>query len=84
MIEIIANIGIFVFGQAAVRLVGRKNRWGFVFGLASQPCWFYIGATTGQWGILAVSVLYTANWATGAYSWFVRDPRRRAAPATAR
>jgi hypothetical protein len=55
--DVVAQIGINVFGIAAVVLVARENRLGFVFGLAAQPFWF------------ATSLIHTQY---GAYRWFSR------------
>ncbi len=40
MYEIISQIAIFILGVGAIILVAKKNKWGFVFGLLSQPFWF--------------------------------------------
>lgn len=77
MVDIIANVGISL-GAAAIYFIGNKNKWGFIVGLAAQPFWLYIAISTRQWGVFAVSVVFTANWAKGAYNWFVWDPRREA------
>ncbi len=75
MIAIIAQVAVFLFGAGAVLLIGAfKSKWGFALGLAAQPAWFYIAVTARQWGILAVSAVYTANWAIGFYNWFAKSP----------
>lgn len=40
MLDIIAQAGVFIFGLIAIVLVAKKNKWGFVFGLLSQPFGF--------------------------------------------
>ncbi len=40
MWDIIAQVGIVIFGAIAIILVAKKNKWGFVVGLLSQPFWF--------------------------------------------
>jgi len=40
MLDTISQIGIFIFGVLGIILVARKNKWGFVFGLLSQPFWY--------------------------------------------
>jgi len=70
MWDLIAQIGIFIFGVLAIILVARKNKWGFFFGLLSQPFWYITAITNHQWGIVLVSVVYTCSWAYGLYNWF--------------
>lgn len=65
----IAQAWIAVFGVAAIWLVNHENarwrRWGPVCGLLAQPAWFWVTASAGQWGIFALSFLYTWGWARG-------------------
>lgn len=70
MWDTIAQIGIFIFGVLGIILVARKNKWGFVFGLLSQPFWYITSIQNKQWGIVMVSVVYTFSWAYGVYEWF--------------
>jgi nicotinamide riboside transporter PnuC len=73
MWDIIAQIGIAVFGVAAIIMVAKKNKWGFVFGLISQPFWYITSYLNGQWGVFFVSIIYTASWTYGVYNWFYKD-----------
>jgi nicotinamide riboside transporter PnuC len=73
MWDIIAQIGIAVFGVAAIILVSKKNKWGFVFGLISQPFWYVTSYLNGQWGVFFVSIIYTASWTYGVYNWFYKE-----------
>lgn len=57
-------------------LVARRNRWGFVVGLASQPAWAFTYVLHHQWGGLITTVLATGALSLGVREWF------RAAPAT--
>lgn len=75
MWDIIANIGIFVFGVTAIVLVARKNKWGFVFGLLSQPFWYITAFLNEQWGVILVSTVYTGSWAYGIYEWFWKNKK---------
>jgi len=43
-----------------------------VFGLAGQPFWFYSAYVTEQWGILALTLVYTASWAKGFYNNWIK------------
>lgn len=56
-------------------LTGKKNqRWGNVFGLLSQPFWLYATYKAGQWGMFALSFVYTGMWIRGIYNgWWAND-----------
>lgn len=65
----IAQVMIGLFGVTAVWLsqsddVGRR-RYACLFGLASQPFWFYTTYQAEQWGIFALCFLYTWSWWRG-------------------
>ena len=68
----IAQIGVAIFGIIAIILVARKNKWGFVFGLASQPFWLLTSYLNKQWGIFLLSIIYVFSWAYGIYEWFFK------------
>lgn len=61
--------GIALFGVLAVALTQDPNparrRYACLFGLASQPFWFYAAWKTGQWGVGLLSLLYTLAWGRG-------------------
>ena len=57
MFEIIIQTGIFLTGATAIILVAKKNKWGFVVGLASQPFWFITAIQNKQWGVFFVSIV---------------------------
>ncbi|WP_017773820.1 hypothetical protein [Paraburkholderia kururiensis] len=63
------QLGIGLCGVAAVYLSQdtrvSRQRFSCLFGLAAQPFWFYTTWKAQQWGIFAVSFLYTASWARG-------------------
>lgn len=65
----IEQIGIAIFGVTAVFLSQdareSRRRWACVFGLAGQPCWAYATWQADQWGIFALTVVYTYSWARG-------------------
>lgn len=71
-IDLIAQIGLIVFGVSAIILVARKNRWGFVLGLISQPFWIITSLINKQWGVLLLSVVYVGSWGYGVYEWFYK------------
>jgi nicotinamide riboside transporter PnuC len=70
--ENVSQVGISVFGVLAIFLVSRKNKWGFVCGLASQPFWYVTAYLNHQWGIMLLNVFYTGSWIYGIYIWFYK------------
>ncbi len=74
-LDTIAQIGIAIFGVAAVILVAKKNKWGFVLGLASQPFWLITSYLNKQWGVFFLSIIYLFSWALGIYNWFYKDKK---------
>ncbi|MBP9727936.1 MAG: nicotinamide mononucleotide transporter [Candidatus Moranbacteria bacterium] len=72
-LDIIAQVGITVFGVGSVFLLARKNKWGTVLGLLSQPFWFATAIINDQWGIMILNVVYSATWIYGVYNWFFSD-----------
>jgi nicotinamide riboside transporter PnuC len=73
MLDTIAQIGVAILGTVAIILVAKKNKWGFVFGLASQPFWILTSFINHQWGVLLLSVIYTGSWIYGIYEWFFKN-----------
>jgi nicotinamide riboside transporter PnuC len=72
ILDTIAQIGITIFGVSAIILVAKKNKWGFVLGLVSQPFWIITSYLNRQWGVLLLSVVYVGSWAYGVYEWFFK------------
>lgn len=76
MTNTIAQIGLTIFGCAAIWFVGRKEswrRWGFIFGMLSQPFWFYTAWKHEQWGIFILCLWYTYSWGQGIWNFWVPD-----------
>ncbi len=71
-LDAIAQIGITIFGVSAIILVARKNKWGFVLGLVSQPFWLITSYLNRQWGVFLLSAVYVFSWAYGIYEWFYK------------
>lgn len=73
----IAQAMIGIFGVLAVWLSqhGRADmrKWACVCGLLAQPAWFYTTAVHGQWGIFALSFLYTWSWANGIKTYWLKE-----------
>lgn len=76
-LDTIAQIGIAIFGVTAIILVAKKNKWGFVFGLASQPFWLVTSFLNKQWGVFFLSIIYVFSWALGVYEWFFKDKNKK-------
>lgn len=77
MLDLISQIGISIFGILAVILVAKKNKWGFVLGLVSQPFYFITTIINKQWGMFFLSIIYTFTWAFGIYEWFFKNNSRK-------
>lgn len=73
MYDFISQIAIVFFGAGAIILVAKKNKWGFVCGLLSQPFWFITAYVNEQWGVFLVSFIYTISWIFGIYEWFLKE-----------
>lgn len=71
-LDLIAQIGVAVFGIIAIVLVAKKNKWGFVIGLISQPFWLLTSFLNEQWGVFLLTVVYVFSWAYGIYEWFYK------------
>ena len=72
MYDFVSQIAITLFGALAIILVAKKNKWGFVVGLASQPFWFITSFINEQWGVFLISIIYTGTWFFGIYEWFFK------------
>lgn len=72
----IAQAGIFIFALSALFLISRKNKWGFVLGLCSQPFWYYTSYHHRQWGIFFLNFGYTITWSYGFYQWWFKDAKK--------
>jgi len=70
MLDTICQIGIFVFGLSSVFFIAKKNKWGVVLGLLSQPFWFITSVTHKQWGISLMNLVYAGTWLYAVYGWF--------------
>lgn len=72
----LSNIFIVVFGVLAVWLsqsdTEYQRAYSSIFGLLSQPFWFYVSIHTEQWGLVCVCVLYTIGWSKGFYNNWVK------------
>ncbi|MBD3354895.1 hypothetical protein GF361_02830 [Candidatus Woesearchaeota archaeon] len=74
-LDLISQIGITIFGVSAIVLIAKKNKWGFVVGLISQPFFFITSIINKQWGLFILSILYTFSWLFGIYEWFFKKKK---------
>lgn len=72
----VSQVGLTILSVAAIILVARKNKWGFVVGLASEPFWFATSYINKQWGVFLLSIVYSGTWAYGIYQWFYKDEKK--------
>ena len=71
--DVVSQIGIIILGAISVILIAEKNKWGFVFGLLTQPFWFTTSLVNHQWGVFVASLIYTVVWIYGIYKWFFHN-----------
>ena len=81
------QLAIAVTGCVAIWLANDQRetwrKWASVFGLAGQPFWFYSAFAAEQWGILALTFVYTASWARGFRNNWMRSNARVERPCAA-
>lgn len=72
----IDQIGIALTGVTAVFLTQSKHeylrRYACLFGIASQPFWFWAAISAEQWGILILNVLYAIAWGQGVWRHWIK------------
>lgn len=72
----IDQIAIGLLGVTAIFLSQSANpdvrKYACLFGLCSQPFWFYATFTAHQWGIFFLSFLYTISWMRGIWLYWVK------------
>jgi hypothetical protein len=77
MLDLIAQIGLTVLSPLSIILVAKKNKWGFVTGLFSEPFWFATAIINKQWGVFAVTIVFTFSWILGIYEWFFKKDDKK-------
>jgi len=75
-LDALSQFGIMLFGISSIILVARKNKWGFVLGLISEPFWLITSYLNRQWGVFILAAIYAGTWAYGTYNWF-RKPNEK-------
>lgn len=70
------QIGIMFTGAVAIYLTQSSNskwrRCACLFGMAGQPFWYWAAYSAHQYGILAISTLYTFSWMKGVWQYWVK------------
>lgn len=61
---------IGVVGGLGFFLIANKNPWGFLLTLSTEPFWFYSTWQKRQWGMFALTLLYTVSCCIGIDQWF--------------
>lgn len=75
-LDILAQIGIMVFGCLSIWFVSRREhwrRWGYIFGMCGQPFWIFTTLYHEQWGIAAVTLIYAYSWGQGIWFYWIQD-----------
>ncbi len=69
MIEVIDQVGLFACSAAALFLLNMGKGFGSVIGLVGQVFWLDTAIRNGQWGLVALSVVYGVAYAVGSVRW---------------
>jgi hypothetical protein len=75
------QIGIALTGCVAIYLSQDQReswrRWSSVLGMLGQPFWFYATWKAEQWGIFALTFIYTYSWGRGLWAYWLMPWLRR-------
>lgn len=77
MIETAVQVYIFATMSAAITMLARPDRdvlqrWGYVVMLAAQPAYFYCTVKAEQWGMFALTAIFTYQCVSGIRNRFWR------------
>lgn len=76
MLDAVCQAAILVLCMTGIILVNssrtERQRYACVFGLLSEPFWFYTTIAHHQWGIFAATFVYTFAWSRGFYNQWVK------------
>lgn len=70
MIDQVSQIMLTTLSILGFFLIARKNKWGFIISLFSQPFWFYTSIVHRQWGVIVNTSVFTIIFIYGTYNWF--------------
>ena len=68
-LDAICNIGVTIFGLLCIWYVGKKSKWGPIYGLVSEPFWFGTTIINKQCGLVFLCFIYTYLWINAAIRW---------------
>tara|TARA_Y100000296_G_C4945188_1_gene143460 strand:- start:110 stop:349 length:240 start_codon:yes stop_codon:yes gene_type:complete len=70
----VAESIIFILGAASVWVSqGANAKYACILGLIAQPFWFYVTFIAEQWGLFALTVVYTFAWVRGINTYWRKD-----------
>lgn len=73
----ISQVLIALLGVTAIWLSQDSRetvrKWACVFGLLSQPFWFYSSYVSEQWGIFILCFFYATAWLKGFYNNWIKQ-----------
>jgi hypothetical protein len=76
MFDIISQVMIAVFGVASIYLSQQPRvelqKYASIFGILSQPFWFYTSFVSANWGIFILCFFYLYAWSVGFYHHWVK------------
>ncbi len=67
--EQVDQVALFFFSAAALFLLNCGRGYGSVVGLFGQVFWLRTAIRSGQWGLVALSVVYAAAYTVGTIRW---------------
>lgn len=73
MMLILANFLSAVGAFTGIMMLAHKRKFGFVIFFGVEICMFYIGFMSGQYGVLAMSVIYFFSNIYAYYQWSKAD-----------
>jgi len=75
---VIAQICIALFGFTSAWLVydhnPKRRKWAPLLSLLAQPAWYWSAISASQWGVVALSVVYTILHFRGFWKQWVAKP----------
>lgn len=77
--SVIGQAGIAVFGVLAIWFTqspnARTRRWACIFGIASQPFFYYEAWISHQWATFGLTIIYGLAWARGLWHGWLKNER---------
>ena len=70
LLSVLSGLGIFILSRPE-----KWNKWGFVFGVFSQPFWLYTILYHNQYYMIPIELWFTFAYAQGVYYRFIKHGR---------